>query len=84
MAAGTGRFYDTLAFRNVFRVCIQGSQLRTVLGIGSWLSGRALEIDRSEKYSRNRPQGGERGAAKACTEMPEKNPDTPVQRSCVD
>src|SRR5664280_1410978 len=92
MTAGTGRFYDALAFRNILRVCIQGAQLRTVVGIDSRLSGRALETGSrekhaSEKHAGNAPRGGQGGATKARSYLSEKDPNAcyaPVQRSRVD
>src|SRR5450759_5438890 len=75
MTAGTGGFCDAPAFRNIFRVCIQGSQLRTVVGIDPRLSGRAFEISSSEKHTGNCPQGDQGRAAKASAQTSEKNPD---------
>jgi hypothetical protein len=87
MTTGTGRFYDALTFRNILRVCIQGSHLRTVVGIDSRLSERALETGSSEEHAGNGPHGGQARATKASTHLSEKNLEAclaPVQRSCVD
>jgi hypothetical protein len=87
MTTGTGRFYDALAFRNILGVCIQGSQLRTIVGIDFRLSGHSLETGSSEKHAGNGPHGGQRRATKVSIHMSEKNPNArfaPVQRSFVD
>ena len=87
MTTGTGRFYDALAFRDIQRVRIQGPQLRTVVGIDSRLSGRALETGSSEKNADNGACGGQGPAPKAGAHLSEKNPEAclaAVQRSCVD
>src|ERR1035437_2233964 len=86
MTAGTGGFCDALAFRNIFRICIQGSQFRAVVDIDLRLSGCTFETSSSEKHAGNGPQGGLRRATKASVQTPEKNPDarnTPIQRDCV-
>src|SRR3974390_1019785 len=87
MTAGTGRFYDALAFRNILRVCIQGSQLRTLVGIDSRLSGRALETGASEDHADNGRRGHQGRVTKASTHLSENDLEAclaPVQRSCVD